>query len=335
MYTRYGSPQELQLVDVAVPEPRAHELRVAVRAVSLNGSDAEFLSGSPAYARMAGLFRPRRAFRILGSDVAGVVDAVGAEVHDLAPGDEVYGDLFEHFGGLAEQVCAPRKRWVRKPAGLSFEQAAALPQAGVLAWQGICREGGISGGARVLIVGAGGGVGAYGVQLAKHAGAEVTAVDGPPKLAFLRTLGADRVVDYTNESYAAPGEGYDLVLDIAGRRSVRELRRALAPTGRYLIVGGLLRNVLGAVVLGLVARLVRSKQSLGILPWDRDPRLVEAVAERVLEGTLRPPIDVVVPLERAGEAFSRLLRGEAQGKVVVTVGEGGSSRSAARAHPPG
>ena len=190
-------------------------------------------------------------------------------------------------------------------------------------------------GARVLIVGAGGGVGAYGVQLAKHAGAEVTAVDGPPKLAFLRTLGADRVVDYTNESYAAPGEGYDLVLDIAGRRSVRELRRALAPTGRYLIVGGLLRNVLGAVVLGLVARLVRSKQSLGILPWDRDPRLVEAVAERVLEGTLRPPIDVVVPLERAGEAFSRLLRGEAQGKVVVTVGEGGSSRSAARAHPPG
>lgn len=320
VYTRYGTADALGLRDVATPEPRPSEVRVAVRAVSLNGSDAEFLSGSPLYARFAGLFRPRRTYHVLGSDVAGVVDAVGRAVTDLAPGDEVYGDIFEHFGGLAERVCAPRNRWVRKPAALSFEDAATLPQAGGLAWQGICREGAVPRGGRALVIGAGGGVGTFAVQLAKQLEVEVTAVDGPSKIELLRRLGCDRVVDYTKEAYAAPGDDYDLILDIAGRRSVRALRRSLAPAGRLLIVGGLLRHILGAVWLGLVARLTSSRQSLGILPWDRDPGLVEPLAERVLAGTLRPEIDMVVPLERAPEGFARMLRGEARGKVVVTVG---------------
>ncbi len=128
-YTRYGSPDGLRLVDVEAPRPGPAEVRVAVRAASLNGSDAEFLSGSPLYSRIAGFTRPRRSFRVLGSDVAGVVDAVGCDVHDLASGDAVYGDIFEHFGGLAEQVCAPRDRWLRKPDALTWEDAAALPLA--------------------------------------------------------------------------------------------------------------------------------------------------------------------------------------------------------------
>lgn len=315
MYSRYGNEDELSLVDVPDPQPGPDEIRVAVRAVSLNGSDAEFLSGKPLYARLAGLSRPRRRMRILGSDVAGVVDAVGAGVTDVAVGDEVYGDIFDHFGGLAEKVCAPRPRWVHKPSRLSFEDAASLPQAGVMGWQGIEREGALAAGERVLIVGAGGGVGSFAVPLAKAVGAEVTAVDGPTKVEMLQALGADVVVDYMEDTYASPGDDYDLVLDIAGRRSVLSLKRALAPRGRFLIVGGSLQNVLGAPALGLFAR----HHSLGILAWDRDPRLVEQLGARVVRGTLRPTLDTIVPLERAREGFARLLRGEAQGKVVVTV----------------
>lgn len=320
VYTRYGSADELELRDLPDPEPGPSEVRVAVRAVSLNGSDAEFLSGHPLYARLAGLFRPRRAYQVLGSDVAGVVDAVGRDVTDLAVGDEVYGDLFEHFGGLAEHVCAPRVRWVRKPAALSFEDAAALPQAGVIAWQAIHRDGALPRGGRVLVIGAGGGVGTFAVRFATQLDAEITAVDGPAKVDLLRGMGVAHVVDYTQQEYAARGDDFDLILDVAGRRSVRALRRALAPAGRYLIVGGLLRHILGALWQGLVAKLTRSEQSLGILPWDRDPALVEAVADRVADGGIRPVIDMVVPLERAHEGFARMLRGEAQGKVVVTVG---------------
>lgn len=314
-YQRYGGEEELSLVDVPEPIPARDEVRVAVRATSLNGADAEFLCGRPIYARLAGVFRPRKAMQILGSDVAGVVDAVGEEVEDLRVGDAVYGDLFEHFGGLAEKVCAPRRRWLPMPEALSFEVAAAIPQAGVLAWQGIERDGALRRGQRVLIVGAGGCIGTFAVQMARTIGAEVTAVDRQAKLERLEALGAHRTIDFmAHPDYAGRGDDYDLILDTAGRGSLTRFRRALAPTGRYFIVGGRLTNVLHAAGRGLFP----GTPSLGVLGWDRAPALVDMLGQRVAAGTLRPIIDSVVPLERAAEGFSRMLHGTAVGKVVVT-----------------
>ena len=224
-------------------------MRIKVAATSLNLSDWESLRGSPAYARIGGLRRPAR--RTLGSDIAGVVDRVGAGVTRFSPGDEVFGDNILLKGGFAEYAVAPETALALKPPGLSFVEASTIPQAGAISWQGMQRAGE---GRRVLINGAGGGSGSFAIQLAKRAGAHVTGVDNAGKLDFMRSVGADEVVDYREHDFTRTGERYDVILDLVAHRSVFAYRRALAPGGWYRCVGGSVPSVLRVLTAGWVRR---------------------------------------------------------------------------------
>jgi NADPH:quinone reductase-like Zn-dependent oxidoreductase len=253
VYTRYGPPDVLRLTDVATPGPKDNEVLVKLRAVSLNASDWEVLRGKPLYARYLGPFRPR--YHILGSDIAGQVAAVGRNATRFQPGDDVFADILDQKGGFAEYVCVPERLLAPMPAGMSYEQAAALPQAGAIALQGIRDRGLVRSGQQVLINGGGGGAGMYAVQLAKLDGAEVTGVDNAEKLEFMRSLGADHVIDYRREDFTRNGRAYDLILDLAGYRTVFAYRRSLAAGGRYLYVGGSMAMLLQALLVGpLVGR---------------------------------------------------------------------------------
>lgn len=318
VYERYGSPDVLDVREVPEPAVGPGCVLVRVHAVGLNRSDWETLTGRPAYVRLSGsgLRRPRQP--ILGSDVAGTVTAVGDEVTGWQPGDEVLADtLYFGAGGLAEFVCIPaRAPIVAKPAAISFEQAAALPQAAVLARQGLR---GVEAGAQVAIVGAGGGGGTFAVQLAAAAGAEVTGVDHTSKLDLMRTIGAEHVVDYTCDDYTRTGRRYHRILDFVGARPIRANRRALQPGGSYLVVGGSMPRLLVAGLAGLVTARVGSRR-LGILIARPDSADLADLAGRVAAGTFEPVIDRRYQLAEAPEAFARLGAGRARGKLVVTVG---------------
>ncbi|MEO1225658.1 MAG: NAD(P)-dependent alcohol dehydrogenase [Pseudomonadota bacterium] len=314
VYDRYGSTAGMRLVDVVAPAPAEGEVLVRIEACSVNASDVELLRGRPLYARMWGLFRPR--IRVLGSDIAGTVEAVGADVTRFEPGDEVFGDVFGHWGGFAEHVCVPADKLVAMPTGLSFAQAAALPQAGAIALQGIRQKGRVRPGQQVLINGAGGGAGTFAVQVAKLAGAEVTAVDSAPKLGALQSLGADHVIDYAREDFTRTGGHYDLILDLVATRSVVACRRALADTGTYLLVGGSMAAILGTLVLGKVLSKQGAKRST-ILAIKQSTEDLTSLAEMVIADEIQPVIDQELPLEKAAEALDAIGAGEAIGKIVV------------------
>jgi len=227
VYTRYGSPDVLSYTDVETPTPGDNEVLVRVRAVSLNLSDWETLRGKPVYSRFGGPFRPRH--HILGSDIAGRVEATGPGATRFPPGTDVYADILSQFGGFAEYVCVPENVLERMPDGLTYAEAAALPQAGAIAWQGIREKGQLKPGERVLINGAGGGSGTYAIQLAKLDGAEVTGVDNGEKLEYMTSVGADHVIDYTRDDFTRNGQAYDLILDLAGHRPVRRYVGSLRP----------------------------------------------------------------------------------------------------------
>jgi NADPH:quinone reductase-like Zn-dependent oxidoreductase len=310
--TRYGPPEEMRLAEVERPRPGDGEVLVGVRAVSVNLSDWETLVGRPAYARIGGAFRPREA--VLGSDIAGVVEAVGPGVTRFRPGDEVFGDNLEKKGGFAEYAVAREKALSTKPAGLSFVDAAALPQAGVIALQGTR---GVRAGQSVLVNGAAGGAGSLAVQLARRAGAEVTGVDRGDKLDFARAMGARHVLDYTREDFTRTGARYDLVLDLVASRGVLALRRALAPDGRYYAVGGPVPKLLGVLFLGpLTGRRIRV---LAVRPNETD---LLAVAGLYRDGALDPVVERTYPLEETPAALRHLGDGNTRGKVVVTVDGG-------------
>ena len=236
VYTRYGGPDVLRLTDADSPVPGHGQVLVKVHAVSLNATDWEMLRGKPLYSRIGGPFRPRH--HVLGSDIAGRVTAAGRNAARFKPGDDVFADILSSMGGFAEYVCVPQAALAPMPAGLTYEQAAALPQAGAIALQGIRDKGRVQPGQKVLINGGGGGSGMYAVQLAKLDGAEVTGVDNAEKLEFMRSLGADHVIDYAREDFTRNGRGYDLILDLAAYRPAFAYRRSLLPGGRYLYVGG-------------------------------------------------------------------------------------------------
>lgn len=217
VHYQYGPPDVLQIQEVPKPVPGEGEILVKVQAVSLNRSDWEGLIGRPLYARMGGLFKPGQ--HILGSDVSGRVEQAGRNHSQFQPGAEVFGEMGNYHGGFAEYVCTRGKDWALKPPGLTFEQAAAIPQAGVIALQGIRARGQVKPGQKVLINGAGGGAGSFAIQLAKLDGAEVTGVDNTEKLDFMRLLGADHVIDFTREDFTKTGQQYDLVLDLIAYRS--------------------------------------------------------------------------------------------------------------------
>lgn len=310
VYDRYGPPSVLRLEQVDVPTPRADQVLVEVVATSVNLSDWESLVGSPAYARFGGLRRPAR--RVLGSDIAGRVTAVGAAVTRFRPGDEVYGDNLALMGGFAEYAVARESALAPKPASLTFVQASTLPQAGAIALQGTA---GAGAGTRVLVNGAGGGTGTFAIQLAKHAGAHVTGVDNGGKLDHMRSLGADEVVDHRTQDFTRLGP-FDLVLDLVAHRSVFAYRRALAPGGRYLCVGGPVPTMLSVLVVGAVLGPVTGRR-IGVLAVKPGPDHFAPLAERCVTGEVRIHVDRTFALDEVPAALAHVGEGRALGKVVV------------------
>jgi NADPH:quinone reductase-like Zn-dependent oxidoreductase len=314
VYTRYGSPEVLGLTEVETPVPGDEEVLVEVRAVSLNGSDWEGLRGKPLYSRIGGLRRPRH--HVLGSDIAGRVEAVGHRATLFRPGDEVFGDLLRYMGGFAEYVCVPQRVLAPMPSGMSYEQAAALPQAGAIALQGIVEKGGVRSGQKVLINGGGGGSGMYALQLAKLQGAEVTGVDNSEKLEFMRSLGTDHVIDYTREDFTRNGRAYDLILDLAAHRPAWAYRRSLAPGGRYLYVGGSMATLFEVLLFGpLTGRATGRK--IRLLPVRLGVQHLAPFVELCQQGKIVTSIDRRYQLSEVPEALRYFGEGHAKGKVVI------------------
>ena len=316
VYTRYGSPDVLRLADVESPVPGGNQVLVKVHAVSLNASDWEVLRGKPLYSRIGGPFRPKHS--VLGSDIAGRVEATGGDAKLFQPGDDVFADILSYMGGFAEYVCVPETALERMPAGMSYDEAAALPQAGAIALQGIDEKGKARSGQKVLINGAGGGSGMYAVQLARLRGAEVTGVDNAEKLEFMRSLGADHVIDYERENFTSNGRAYDLILDVAGYRSAFAYKRALAPGGRYLYVGGSVSTLLQALFVGpMIGR--REGKKIRLLQVRLGVQHIAPLVELCQAGKITTIIDRRYPLSEAPEALRYLGEGHAKGKVVITV----------------
>jgi NADPH:quinone reductase-like Zn-dependent oxidoreductase len=316
VYTQYGSPDVLQLKEVAKPTPTDDEVLIKIEAVSVNRSDWEGLIGKPLYARLGGLLKPRR--QVLGSDIAGRVEMAGRNIKRLKPGDEVFGDIMAHMGGFAEYVCVREKPLALKPASMTFEEVAALPQAAVIALQGIRDKGQVQPGQQVLINGAGGGAGTFALQLAKSYGAEVTGVDNSGKLDFMRSLGADHVIDYTREDFTKNGKQYDLILDLIAHRSVFAYRRALRPTGRYFFVGGSVATLFQILLLGPLIRRTTGK-NIRLLAVQPNLNDLVNVTELCEAGKLFPVIDRRFPLHEVPEALRYLGEGSARGKVIITL----------------
>ncbi|GAA2184766.1 NAD(P)-dependent alcohol dehydrogenase [Micromonospora lupini] len=320
---RYGPPETLALAEVATPTPAPDDVLVRVEAASLNAYDWHAMRGDPRMARLAmGRTRPRA--RIRGRDVAGRVEAVGAEVRQVRPGDAVFGDLGDANGAFAEYVCVPETSVAAMPANLTPQQAAALPLAGVTALMGLRDVGRVQPGHRVLINGASGGVGTLAVQLGKALGATVTGVCSTRNVDLVRSLGADHVVDYHRDDFAHGTDRHDVVFDLVGNRPLGELRRALTPTGTLVLSGGGVYDggsLLGPVWLiargRLLAPLVRHRiVTLATTP--SRPHL-DALRDYVEAGRLTPVIDRTYPLHEVPAAI-RYLEGEhARAKVVITI----------------
>lgn len=315
-YTRYGLPGVLRLMDVEMPAPKDKEVLVKVRAVSLNASDWEALRGKPLYARIGGPFRP--GHHILGSDIAGQVVAAGRHTTLCQPGEDVFADILSQMGGFAEYVCVPESALARMPAGMTHEEAAALPQAGAIALQGIHDKGQVQPGQKVLINGAGGGSGMYAVQLAKLRGAEVTGVDNTEKLEFMRSLGADHVIDYTRERFTRNGRTYDLILDLAAHRSAFACKRSLTPGGRYLYVGGSMATLFQVLLIGPVTGRAAGKK-IRVLAVRLGTQHLAPLVELCQAAKVATVIDRRYRLNEVPEALRYLGEGHAKGKVVVIV----------------
>ncbi len=311
VFERYGPPDVVEIRAVPVPAPEAGHVLVQVAATSVNLSDWECLVGSPAYARIGGLRSPARP--VLGSDIAGTVVAVGEKVTAFALGDEVYGDNMQLKGGFAEYAVAPSSALAPKPAGLSFAEASTIPQSGPIALQGTA---GLEARQRLAVNGGGGGSGSFAIQLAKAAGAHVTAVDNAGKLEWMRTLGADEVVDYRADDFTRR-PAYDLILDLVAHRSVRDCRRALAPGGRYRVVGGSVPTMLRVATVGGILGLMTGRR-LGLLAVRSGPESFVPMADRCLAGEVAIHVDRTFTLDETAEALAHVGEGRVLGKVVVT-----------------
>jgi NADPH:quinone reductase-like Zn-dependent oxidoreductase len=319
VYHEYGSPDVLKLEDVDKPAPNDDEVLVRVRAAAANPADWHYLRGVPYIMRpQAGLRRPKNA--VLGRDISGEVDAVGKDVTAFRPGDEVFAEV--ETGGFAEYTCVAEKLVVSKPANLTFEQAAAVPLAGLTALQGLRDAGKVEPEQKVLIIGASGGVGTFAVQLAKHLGAEVTGVCRTRNVELVRSLGADHVVDYTREDFVQSGRKYDLILQLAGTRSPSDLRRALTSKGTLVLSSGESSGRwLGPVNRMLTAAVVSPfvSQKLGSFLARANKDDLQFLKELIEAGKVKPVIDRTYSLSEVPEAIRYLEEGHARGKVVVTV----------------
>jgi len=328
--TKYGTPDVLELREVEKPTPNEDEALVKIHATSINAADLEILRGNWS-ARFGGLLKP--IHKILGSDIAGRIEAVGRNVKHFQPGDDIWGDLSIPlgYGAFAEYVCVPENALRLKPARMTFEEAAAMPSAGANALQNLrgvglsspsfllSDKGQIQPGQKVLINGAGGGVGTFAVQIAKSFGAEVTGVDSPSKLDMLRSLGADHVIDYTQEDFTKSGQRYDFILDVVASRSIFDYKRALSPSGVYVMVGGSLAAILQAFLLGPLISMTGNKK-MGIVMWKPNNKEDLAILEELFEaGKVVPVIDRRYPLSETAEALRYLEEGHARGKIIITM----------------
>lgn len=316
--TNYGGPDQLQLKEVEKPSPGDDEVLVKVYAVSINDWDWGLMQGDFVNRMFNGFSKPKR--QILGSDIAGRIEAIGKNVTRFQPGDEVFGDLSGLWGGFAEYVCARENALGRKPPGMTFEQAASIPQAAMLAVQGLIDKGRVQPGQRILINGAGGGVGTFALQILKPLGVEVTVVDTSAKLEMLRSLGAAHGVDYNHQDFTKTGKRYDLILDTKTNRSTFSYLRALNPGGRYITVGGSMARVLQAFLCSpLISLCTNKKVSIVALKPNKDLDYMSKLFE---SGQVKPIIDGPYKLEEVAEAFRIFGRGEHRGKMVISVAEG-------------
>lgn len=320
VYTKYGSPDVLELKEVEKPTPKDNEVLIKVHAAATNPADWHLMRADPFLARLEnGLLKPKHTR--LGTDVAGRVEAIGRSVTQLQVGDEVFGELpLSSLGSFAEYVCVPEEFVALKPANLSFEQAAAVPLAAFTALQGLRDKGQIAAGQKVLINGASGGVGTFAVQMAKALGTEVTGVCSTRNLELVRSIGAEHVIDYTKEDFTKNGQHYDLVFDAVGNRSVSDLKRALTPRGIASIAGFTSLSLLfQAMIVGPMLSK-KEGQKIGLMATAKANKKDLLVIKELLEtGKVKPVIDRTYSLSQVPEAIRYLETGRARGKVVITV----------------
>lgn len=321
VFREYGPPDVLSREEVPDPVRGDKEILVRVRAAAVDAGVRHLIRGEPWPVRlMAGLIKPR--INIPGSDLAGVIETVGPGVSGLRPGDKVFGDLSASgFGAFAELACATEAVWAKKPAGLTFEEAAASPGSAVAALQGLRDHARIQSGEHALVIGASGGVGHFAVQIAKAFGAEVTGVCSTDKVDFVRSLGADRVIDYRKEDFTRGGAQFDVILDAGAYRSLFAIRRALRPGGRYVLVGGAFGRFLQALLVGPALSVFGSRKMGNMMATpNRDD--LNTIRELLESGKIRPAIDRRFELAEAAEGIRYLEEGRVRGKVVIEVGEG-------------
>jgi len=316
VYIKYGLSDVLEFKDVEKPTPNDNEVLIKVHAVSINDWDWGLLQGTPFVNRLPrGIREPQH--KILGSDIAGKIEAIGKNVSKFKLGDEVFGDICGSWGGLAEYVCADENSLLLKPDGMTYEEAAAIPQAGLLALQGLQNKIQIQPGQKVLINGAGGGAGTFAIQIAKSYEAEVTGVDRTSKLGIMRSTGADYVIDYTQEDFTKNEQRYDLILDFAAHHSIFDYKRSLSARGHYIMIGGASRLFSQVMLLGPLITLIGSKK-MGILMHKPNVGLA-SMMDLFEAGSVKPVIDRRYSLSEAPEAFKYFGEGQAKGKLVITL----------------
>ncbi len=322
VYDEYGSPDVLELQEIDEPVAKDDEVLVRIHAASANASDWHFMRGDPYIFRLqAGLLKPKN--NIAGFDLVGQVESVGKNVTQFRPGDEVYADVYGESGGtFAEYMCVSEDLLVLKPTNLTFEQAAAVPMAGITALQGLRDQGQIQQGQKVLIIGASGGVGTFAVQIAKAYGAEVTGVCSTRNVDMVRSLGADHAIDYTQEDFTQGEQRYDLILQLAGTASPKDCRGALTPGGTLVLSsgegGGPWFGPIGRIINALVSSLFVS-QTLRTFTAAPNSEDLAVVKELIEAGKVTPVIDRTYPLNEVPDAIRYLEEGHTQGKVVITV----------------
>ena len=324
VYTDYGSPDVLEIRDVKKPVPNNDQVLIKVRAASVNPLDWHFIEGTPYIMRAMGIGLRRPKIPRLGDDMAGQVEAVGKNVTQFKPGDEVFGGK---TGAFAEYVCVFADRAVAlKPANLTFEQAASVPIAAITALQGLRDKGKIQPGQKVLINGASGGVGTFAVQIAKSFGADVTGVCSTRNVDMVRSLGADQVIDYTKEDFTKGAQRYDLILDNVANHSLLECRRALKSKGIYVLIGGGGTNDQG--LIGPLANPIKAmllspfvSQKMGMMLAELNKKDLTILGDLMQSGKMTPVIDRTYPLSQIAEAIRYLEQGHARGKVVITVAQ--------------
>ena len=318
VYTEYGPPEVLKLKQVEIPSFKEDEILVKVRAVSLNAYDWHLLRADPFLVRLmgGGLLKPKPT--IPGADIAGVIEAVGGQVRQFQPGDAVFGEVASGSGGFAEYALSHERSLVLKPANNSFEQAAAVPMAGMTALQGLRDKGRIQSGQKVLIQGASGGVGTFAVQLAKYFGTEVTAVCSTGNVEMVRSLGADHVIDYNKEDFTKNNQQYDLILAVNGYHPLAAYKRVLTSKGIYVMAGGTNAQIFQAMLLGALMSSKGGRNLGGVSAKTSHADLL--ILKELLEaGTIVPVIDRCYPFSEAVEAVRYIDAGHAKGKVVVTI----------------